>query len=291
MTKRDTDKIYRRRRGSPALLALIVLLVLTAASALIALAWQGIQGTDPPQNLVVRLEDRSSSQEESSSSEQPPSSQESPSEPEEPQGLMGAVPESPRVRSDYFDDAMFVGDSITTGIELYEVMSNATVVAATGINLDNIMTKNVIELEGQELTIPEAMTHYHPKKIYIMLGANGVGGLTAEQTASYYANFVDLVKSQHPGAIIYVQSILPINEAKFAQKYNGAMTNAKIDETNAAILQMAQEKQVYYLNVAEAFKDETGGLPASATPDGLHFGTESYTKWFDYLKTHTVTEE
>ena len=204
---------------------------------------------------------------------------------------MGAVPESPRVRSDYFDDAMFVGDSITTGIELYEVMSNATVVAATGINLDNIMTKKVIELEGQELTIPEAMTHYHPKKIYIMLGANGVGGLTAEQTASYYANFVDLVKSQHPGAIIYVQSILPINEAKFAQKYNGAMTNAKIDETNAAILQMAQEKQVYYLNVAEAFKDETGGLPASATPDGLHFGTESYTKWFDYLKTHTVTEE
>lgn len=84
---------------------------------------------------------------------------------------MGAVPESPRVRSDYFDDAMFVGDSITTGIELYEVMSNATVVAATGINLDNIMTKKVIELEGQELTIPEAMTHYHPKKIYIMLGA------------------------------------------------------------------------------------------------------------------------
>ena len=56
----------------------------------------------------------------------------------------------------------------------------------------------------------------------------------------------------------------PINEAKFAQKYNGAMTNAKIDETNAAILQMAQEKQVYYyLSVAEAFKDETGGLPAS----------------------------
>ena len=27
------------------------------------------------------------------------------------------------MRSDYFDDAMFVGDSITTGIELYEVMS------------------------------------------------------------------------------------------------------------------------------------------------------------------------
>ena len=124
-----------------------------------------------------------------------------------------------------------------------------------------------------------------------MLGANGVGGLTAEQTVSYYSDFIDLVKSQHPDAIIYVQSILPINEAKFAQKYNGAMTNALIDETNEAILKMTQEKQVYYLNVAEAFKDETGGLPAEDTPDGLHFGTESYTKWFDYLKTHTVTEE
>ena len=39
-----------------------------------------------------------------------------------------------------------------------------------------------------------------------------------------------------------------------------------------------------------AIKDENGALPADATSDGLHIGTDYYIKWFDYLKTHTVTE-
>ena len=70
--------------------------------------------------------------------------------------------------------------------------------------------------------------------------------------------------------------------------YN-SFISSKIDDYNAAILSMTKDKQVYYVNVAEAFKDDTGALPDDASPkDGMHFGAEYYQKWFDYLKTHTV---
>ena len=42
-------------------------------------------------------------------------------------------------------------------------------------------------------------------------------------------------------------------------------------------------------NICNA-QNENGALPADATSDGLHIGTDYYIKWFDYLKTHTVTE-
>ena len=96
------------------------------------------------------------------------------------------------------------------------------------------------------------------------------------------------VRAAHPDAILYVQSILPINEQKFLANYGYSMTNAEIDECNAALLKMCGEIQVYYVDVAEAIKDETGGLPADFTTDGLHFKGEYYNKWIDYLKEHTV---
>ena len=59
----------------------------------------------------------------------------------QPTHFSGAVvPESSRVLNNYFDDAVFIGDSLTEGIKLYDIMSNATVLSHTGLGLDNIYT-------------------------------------------------------------------------------------------------------------------------------------------------------
>ena len=57
------------------------------------------------------------------------------------------------VSDEYFDDAAFVGDSITEGIKLYEIMSNATVIAARGINLDNVFTDDQIRTAQGNTTV------------------------------------------------------------------------------------------------------------------------------------------
>lgn len=90
-------------------------------------------------------------------------------------------------------------------------------------------------------------------------------------------------------AVLYLQAIIPVNE-EVAKKYDGRayVTNAKITEYNTLLRQLAEEKQVVYLDLASALAGEDGVLPAEGTTDGVHFRREWYQKWYAYLRTHTV---
>ena len=192
--------------------------------------------------------------------------------------------------SSYFDDALFVGDSITEGIKLYDVMNNATVLSDVGVNLNSLYTKEVIEAaDGRKIPIMEASANYNPGKIYLLMGINSIAD-DEESFRAAYGRVVDTLITQHPDAIVYIQSILPVTAA-YEARPNAVADNAKIDRYNAIIKELAAEKGVYYLNVAEIFKDADGCLYASASPkDGIHFGSAWYRKWFDYLRTHGVEE-
>lgn len=196
------------------------------------------------------------------------------------------VPLQPRVDNSFFNSAMFVGDSITTGIDLYSIIKGAPVVAYTGINTNTVLTRQVIKTSQGKITFLQQMAKYNPKHIYIMMGINGIAFQSKSNLISGYSKFVDKVKAQHPNAIIYLQSILPVTAKK--QSKDGRFANSKINDYNAAIAKLAKEKGVYYLNVAEAFKDGSGNLPAAASSDGIHFGPAYYRRWIEYLKTHTV---
>lgn len=283
--------MYGKRKQSPLVLILLSLgLILLAGIIVVVMLW--LNQSDEP-SLANQSSSSASIQttppvtDESSSSATESLSQ-SQSQPQPVYAFGQPIPETPQVDDSYFDDAMFVGDSITTGIELYGVMPNATVVASTGINPNTIMTTPDIELaDGSSVTILQAMSAYHPKKIYIMLGSNGVEFIGKETMMELYGEFIDAVKAQHPDSIIYLQSILPVTQAKEAASPD--LSNDKIDEYNAAIMELAGEKEAYYLNVAESFKDETGALPDEASPnDGMHFGVSHYEVWMDYLKCHAV---
>lgn len=290
---RRHHKVRRNGGGGDVFIpVIIILLVITILSLIIAFAWQKWQDIYDPDYLYPGDRSSSSSQSESSSSEASSSSVESSSEPESSAVAFGQpVPESERVTSAYFDDAVFIGDSLTTGIQLYNILPDTTVLASVGININNIFTNEVIsDGNGGQQTILDAAKDIQPAKIYTMLGTNGLKGLGPEETVRYYRQLVQQLKADHPDSIIYVQSLMPINEEIFAANYGYELTNAEIDECNELLMQMAGEEEVYFVNCAEAIKDENGELPAEFTTDGLHFRGEYYNKWIDYLKEHTVPE-
>lgn len=193
------------------------------------------------------------------------------------------------VDDSYFDDAAFVGDSITEGIKLYEIMSNATVVAARGINLDTVFTDDQIRTAAGYTTVLGALQEAAPKKVYIMFGANGVGWFTEQHFTDTYTEFVEKVKSELPDSQIYLQSILPVTQGFDDERDD--ISNQKIDQYNELIVQIAEKEGVHYLDVASVFKNDAGCLPDDSNGDGMHFGTKYYNLWFDYLRTHTATEE
>ena len=195
------------------------------------------------------------------------------------------VPEGDRVLNAYFDDAVFIGDSLTEGIKLYDIMSNATVLSHTGLGLDNIYTKEVVEqADGTKISVIDALKlEQDVAKIYILMGPNSIG-YNKDTFISKYGLIVDTVKQAHPEAIIYLQSMLPVTTSN-----NYKLDNKVIDEYNLALIDLAEEKEVYYLDVNSSLKGPDGALPTEASPaDGMHFNAAYYQKWFDYLKTHTV---
>ena len=212
----------RRRRRSP-LPALIILVLAVVSSLIIAGAWQLADPTpyDPgafakPPGSGEVPPDASSQGEESAplaSSSQPdappPEESQGPPAPSGDGSFTALVPQGEWLPSTYFDDALFVGDSITEGIKLYDVMSNAKVLASTGVNLSTIFTKEAEEVGGSKVSIVDAARLEDPGKIYVLMGVNSMLS-GKEDFIAGYGRLVDALREQHPGAVIYVQSILPV---------------------------------------------------------------------------------
>ncbi|MEE0212208.1 MAG: GDSL-type esterase/lipase family protein [Negativibacillus sp.] len=325
MRGRTSIYSHRRKNRKKSLLIFLAVLLLAAALALGVSAYWGkmqekneqqtaqaqAQGEIPKEVLSQEQLEESSPTEDSiqsnpTPSQEQPEKQENPvaeekqPEPSQPDvteltserilSSAALVPNSgSSVGDEYFDDAAFVGDSITEGIKLYEVMTNATVVAARGINLDNVFTDDQIRTAQGNSTVMGALEAAAPKKIYIMFGANGVGWFTEQHFTDVYTEFVQAVKEQHPDSQIYLQSILPVTQEFDDSRED--ISNDKINRYNELVVEIAEEQEVHYLDVASTFKDEKGCLPEDSNGDGMHFGNKYYQKWFDYLKSHTAAEE
>ena len=184
---------------------------------------------------------------------------------------------SGQVADSYFDDAAFIGDSRTQGLQLYTGLPNATFYATQGLMVDTFFSKKFVKAGGGKITIPDAMKNQTFKKVYIMLGVNELGWAYEKVFIQKYGEVVDKVKELQPDAKIYVQSILPVTKAK---SDGDAIYNELIE-------QMCREKGVTYLHVADAVGLDNGALPAGSATDGVHLNREYCYKWLDYLKTHT----
>ena len=101
-----------------------------------------------------------------------------------------------------------------------------------------------------------------------------------------YAAIIDALREINPDVQIYVQSILPVTREK--SETDSIYNNPRIDVFNSYLRDMCQDKEVYYLDVAEAVRDNDGVLPEDAATDGVHLSREYCEKWLAYLKTHTV---
>lgn len=198
-----------------------------------------------------------------------------------------SVPAGAAVDNSYFDDAVFIGDSRTQGFIIYNGLSNATAYMDKGLKVDTAFTKADIEVNGVKMSAMDALAQNKTfKRVYVMLGVNELGWAYSDIFIEKYGELVDKSKEIKPDAEIYIQSILPVSEKKSSSDKIYNMT--KINEYNSLIKKMAEDKKVYYLNVAEAVADSSGYLPAEASTDGVHLNKEYCGKWLDYLKNHTA---
>lgn len=182
----------------------------------------------------------------------------------------------------YFDDAVFIGDSLTEGFQLHGGLTNATYYGFKNLNIKEVFENALVKSDGGKITIAAALKKHNFGKYYIMLGANELGWVYPEVFTKKYGELVDLIKELNPNAKIYLQSVLPVTAE--ASEKSTVYSNSRIDYYDELISALAAEKGVTYLNVREAVQNENGILPDDAATDGVHLNKDYCKKWADYLR-------
>lgn len=199
------------------------------------------------------------------------------------------VPERERVENDWFEDAAFLGDSLTDGLLLYSDIRGPANLSYKGLTVQSVRTDKVVRVDGQKYTPLEALGQKTYGKVYILLGINELGWYNDQRFYDCYAQLIDLVRAAQPDAQIYLQTLLPVTAEK--SESHEWLKNEKIAVYNDLIAQLAAEKEVYLVDAHAALADENGVLPAEESTDGVHLTKSGYQRWADYLRTHTAAPE
>ena len=202
-----------------------------------------------------------------------------------------AVPQSAAVDDSYFDDAIFIGNSRTEGLKNFSGLPVSKFWSKVGLTVSSCFSDVFVQVDGQYMTVSQALEKASYGKVYIMLGMNELGWVYESKYAEDYGRLIDVIQSSHPDAEIYVESIMPVSQwlDTNPDANKGYNTMANVIRLQRALVDMVKSKtDVNYVNVAECVEDANGYLQSDATQDGLHLNAEYCRLWMDYLRTHTV---
>lgn len=218
--------------------------------------------------------------------------------PSVPVDIVGEIPESAAVEPSWFDDACFIGDSITEGLRTYALtgaLGSAQFFAVRSYSTINALRPLSDDgphptYQGERMTAIDCVAKSGAKKVYLMLGTNDLyNGIDA--SVKRYQQLIEKILEKSPDVKIFVQSMTPMTASS---SYIGEMlNNDNIKLYNEKLLSMCEENGWYFVNVAAVMYEPSGEALSSdycsdKTTMGVHFNPKGYQQWVAYLRTHTV---
>ena len=174
-------------------------------------------------------------------------------------------------------DLLMIGDSITQGWEgagkevwaKYYAKRNAVNLGIGGDQTQHVLWR----LENGNID------GISPKLAMLMIGTNNTGGKqTPEEIAAGVKAIVDKLREKLPNMKILVVAIFPRGaDDKDAKR----QTNMK---TNEIIAKLADDKNVFYLDINDKFLNSDHKLTKEIMPDLLHPNAKGYDIWAEAVE-------
>lgn len=184
---------------------------------------------------------------------------------------------------EFGNNVAFIGDSRTQAFLMYAGLKDVQDYTNIGLMVDTALTKKFITNDnGEKITILEDLATKNIDTIYIMLGINELGWIYNDIFIKDYENLIDKILEVKPNCEIIVQSIIPVTKTK--SEGDNIYNNDKITEYNNLIKDMANRKEIKYIDLCTVLADKSGNLPKEASTDGIHLNKEYCQKWLKYLK-------
>ena len=206
---------------------------------------------------------------------------------------MIGVPMLGTVTNQYFDTVTFVGDSIASGLGIYNTgLPNAQYATYTSAGVNSFVNNTTMNnaVTGASETPMEAIAASQPDYVYILVGTNNLVTQGNEDSfLAYYERMIDMLREElNPGVIFYIQAIPGVQETVIESK--PGLDNTRIYTVNDLLANLALRKDCYFVNIREVLTNPADGSQVDdyQVGDGVHFNADGYRAWAEYLATHTV---
>ena len=186
----------------------------------------------------------------------------------------------------FFDDAVFVGDSVSLKLSYYANSSGRLgkakfLVQGSYGAANAVSNKLLMSWQGKKMDLESAVEATGAKKLFIMLGMNDIAIYGVDKTINNWRTMLDRILEKSPDIEIYIQSMTPI----WTGGEKGGLNNKRADQFNQALESFALENGYTYIDVASYMKDSTGGLAAKYCSDNyVHITTEGAKAWVNVLR-------
>ena len=162
---------------------------------------------------------------------------------------------------------VFLGDSITDFLNFDEVLPSYHII---NMGIAGDTTSGVLRRLGEVISL-------RPRKLFLLIGTNDIGmDLWTAPIARNIREIVSRVQAKSPSTKIYLQAVFPT-------RGNVNRPNDLIQELNAEIKAIAQEKHCTFIDLYPLLLDSEGMLAEEYTVDGLHLSDSGNAKWMAYV--------
>ncbi|MDE6762791.1 MAG: hypothetical protein K2J73_03820 [Oscillospiraceae bacterium] len=169
----------------------------------------------------------------------------------------------------FFQNMLFIGDSLSVGLINYEFLPSENVFAKAGITTSSVVNTNI-----DDVSVFTKATRLNPEYICIMLGTNSVAYVEGQQMAEELGEFIDMIAGTCPNAKIVLASVPPVTQKHEEEKPEHLEA---IVAYNELVEKLAEEKSIAFADTFALLKDETGYLSSRyAEHDGLHLKIHAY---------------
>lgn len=206
----------------------------------------------------------------------------------EPEPTPEPTPEvtaEPMLEPSYFDDAAFLGDSISGVLEYYGLnhdgLGKPTFLVTVDYSVQAAVDGSMlVRYHGRDYKPEGALAAAGVNKVFIMLGAMGdIANFGIDKTMDNWAKLVDNIREKNPEIRIFIQSCTPLAGD------TPRLTNQMVDDYNARLKDFAAENDCTFVEIGEHFKDARGQLPFEHCRDGFaHLRIDSASVWVEQLK-------
>lgn len=202
-------------------------------------------------------------------------------------------------KKSFFDDAVFIGDSVTLGLKNYTTnmrnkgkscLGQAKFLCAGSLSYTNAQlsldAKSSVhpKYNGKKVKIDDGIALMGAKKVFIMLGMNDFAAYSKEYVLNDVRKLIDQIHQKSPKADIYIESVTPIIKDKEHGKFN----NAGVTAFNEELKKVCSEYGITYVDINSVLADENGDLNPAYCGDGngmgIHMAAAGCKAWIDYLE-------